>query len=107
MIKASEANKIRIGNMEIGEYLINKDFSGALISIKGAHGKSRCLREDRVYFILEGSGLFIIDGKEHTASANDLIFIPKSTPYDIKGNLKFFLLCSPGFRQEDVEMLNE
>ena len=32
---------------------------------------------------------------------NDLIFIPKDTTYNIIGNLKFFLICSPEFNPND------
>lgn len=87
--------------MKITEYKINPNFSGALIEIDGDHGKIKCINEDRIYFITEGSGKFIIDDKEETVSENDLVFIPKNTPYNIIGKLKFFLICSPEFNPED------
>lgn len=105
IIKASEANKKIVGAMRISEYKINKDFSCALIRIKGTHGKVRCIKEDRIYFIFEGKGFFIVNGKKQAVSAEDVVFIPKNTPYDIKGDLKFFLVCSPEFKPEDDEFL--
>jgi len=87
--------------MKITGYKINPNFSGALIEIDGHHGKIKCLNEDRIYFIIEGDGKFIINDKEEVVSKNDLVFIPKDTPYDITGKLKYFLICSPEFNPKD------
>lgn len=101
IIKSSKANQKKVDAMIINEYKINPSFSGALIEINGAHGKLKCLNEDRIYFIISGKGKFIIDKEETSVSKNDLIFIPKNTPYDLSGKLKYFLICSPEFKKED------
>ncbi len=97
IIKSSKLQKKKRGNMKITEYKINQEFSGAIIEIDGRHGKIKCTGEDRIYFILSGKGKFIIDGKSGTASKSDLIFIPKNTPYDISGKLRYFLISNPEF----------
>jgi mannose-6-phosphate isomerase-like protein (cupin superfamily) len=105
IIRASDATQKEIGSMRIMEYKINPDFSAAVIDIDGKHGKIKCPSEDRVYFILEGEGTFIIDGKEERVSKDDVILVPKNTPYDIAGTMRFFLLCTPEFRSEhDVSL---
>lgn len=101
LIKANKTNKKEVGPMIINEYKINPNFSGALIEIDGKHGKIRCPNEDRVYFIIENGGKFIINDKEESVSENDLVFIPKNTPYNIVGKMKFFLICSPEFKPGD------
>ena len=101
IIKHSETNKKIVGSMKIFEYKINTNFSGSLISTKGKHGTIKCLNEDRIYFILKGKGKFIIANKEESVKKNDLVFIPKNTPYDIIGKLKYFLICSPEFNSKD------
>lgn len=101
IIKYSQTNKKEHGSMKIAEYKLNQNFSGALIEINGRHGKVKCLNEDRIYFIIEGTGSFIIDDKEEKISANDVIFIPRNMPYDIIGRIKFFMICSPGFNPKD------
>ncbi|MCK4634692.1 MAG: hypothetical protein KAT37_02345 [Candidatus Aenigmarchaeota archaeon] len=106
IIKASEANQKEVGPMKINEYKINPDFSGALIEINGDHGELKCLNENRIYFIVEGEGKFVIDGEENAVSGNDLIFIPKNTPYNIIGKLKYFLICSPAFDPKDDVFLD-
>ena len=87
--------------MIINEYKINSNFSGALIEMNGDHGKVKCLGEDRIYFILEGEGKFVIGDESTDANPNDLIFVPKNTPYNIIGKMKYFLICSPEFDPKD------
>lgn len=106
LIKYFDANKKERGSMKIIEYKINPNFSGALIEIDGHHGKIKCSKEDRIYFIIEGNGKFIINDKEEAVSDNDLVFILKNTPYDIIGKLKYFLICSPEFNPKDDILLN-
>ena len=101
IIKSKDANQKKVGIMNIKEYKINPNFSGALIEINGNHGTLKCLKEDRIYFIIEGNGKFIINNQENVVSANDLIFIPKNTPYNIIGKMKYFLICSPKFNPDD------
>jgi mannose-6-phosphate isomerase-like protein (cupin superfamily) len=101
IIKSSDANEKKVGPMVIKEYKINSNFSGTLIEINGNHGKIKCLNEDRIYFIIDGKGKFIIDNKETSVSKSDLIFVPKNVPYDIRGKMKYFLVCSPEFKLGD------
>ena len=100
IIKGSETTSKKVGPMEIRSYKINSDFSLALINISGDHGKLKCLKEDRIYFIISGKGKFIINEKESLVSKNDLIFIPKNTPYNIIGKMKYTVLSSPEFNSK-------
>ena len=105
IIKESGSVKKQAGPMIINEYRFDPKYSGALIEIDGKHGKIKCTGEDRTYFIIEGKGKFVINNKESAVSKNDLIFIPKNTPYDIKGKLKLFLICSPEFNpKHDISL---
>ena len=101
IIKSRESNQKTVGPMVINEYKINADFSAAAIEINGDHGLLKCIGEDRIYFILDGEGKFIINDKESIVSPNDLIFIPKNTPYNVVGKMKYFLVCSPEFNPRD------
>lgn len=105
IIKKADANQKEKESMKITEYKINKDYSGSLIEIDGKHRKIKSLKDDRIYFILEGEGKFIIDNKETNVAKYDLIFIPKNTPYDIIGKMKYFLICSPKIKpEEDIRL---
>ncbi len=101
IIKNKEANKKQIRNMKITEYKINKNYSGSLVEIDGKHGKIMSKRDDRIYFILEGKGKFVINEKENKVEKYDLVFVPKNTSYDIQGKMKYFLVCSPEIKPGD------
>jgi mannose-6-phosphate isomerase-like protein (cupin superfamily) len=107
IIRFPGTNQKTRGPMKITEYKINPDFSGTLIEIDGNHGKTKCLKEDRIYFIMDGQGKFMINGKEEKVSAKDLVFVPKNTPYDITGRMRYFLVCSPEFSPEDDVNLDD
>lgn len=100
VIKFDDTSEKKVGPMNIREYKINPQFSGALIELDGDHGAMKNIAEDRIYFITEGNGVFIIHGKEHKVSAKDMIFIPQNTPYNIIGRLSFLLICNPEFQAE-------
>lgn len=100
IIKSEDSTQKKVGPMIINEYKINSKFSGALVEINGEHGSLKCLEEDRIYFIVEGTGKFIINNQEREISSYDLIFIPKKTPYNLVGKMKYFLICSPEFNPE-------
>ena len=87
--------------MKLNEYKMNSNFSGALVEINGDHGALKCLNEDRVYFIIEGAGTFVLDNTKQDIEPYDVIFVPKNTPYNIIGKMKYFLICSPEFKPGD------
>ena len=105
LVKKEQAGlKIR-KPMKIHGYNFSPKYSAALIEISGNHGKVKSLRGDRIYFILSGKGIFWINGKEYSVSEGDLVFIPKETPYNIIGKMKYFLVNSPAFDpKEDVKL---
>ena len=101
IIKKQATERKNIGAMKLNIYNINNNFSAAHIEINGKHGKLKCIGEDRIYFIISGKGKFIIDDKEKEVSENDLVFVPKNTPYNFEGKMTYFLVCSPAFKPED------
>lgn len=101
IIKKINTNEKFVWLMKINEYKINKNFSWTLIEINWNHWKLKCLNEDRIYFILEWKWQIIINDKITEIEPEDLIFIPKNTPYNIIWKMKYFLICSPEFNKED------
>ena len=64
IIKENEALEKKVGPMLIKDYKINPNFSGTLITIDGTHGLMKNIKEDRIYFVIEGKGKFIVNGEE-------------------------------------------
>lgn len=101
----TDAVKIGWDGLSGHAYSSSDDFSNASaacfeVTDKG-HGKVKTTHSDRIYYILEGSGQFTIDGKNETVQATDVIIVPKNTPYDYKASegtiLKLFLVHTPAF----------
>jgi mannose-6-phosphate isomerase-like protein (cupin superfamily) len=105
VLKFKLKNAYRFGwkGLEGLAYNSKEDFkraSAAMFEVTGRHGKVKSLVSDRVYLILKGKGEFIINGKKVPVEKNDVIIVPKNTPYDyrsIKGKLKLFLVHTPAF----------
>jgi mannose-6-phosphate isomerase-like protein (cupin superfamily) len=91
-------------------YNSKEDFLGAsaaYFEVDGAHGKVKTTLSDRIYFILEGKGEFIINDKIIPVEATDVVIVPKNTPYDYRGKMKLFLVHTPAFNADHEIKLEE
>lgn len=75
--------------------LITTDTGHATAIIE--HGCTFC------YFILEGSGEFVIDGMSEVCGVGDLVVIPAGHQFTYKGKLKMLLNVTPPFTPEQEE----
>lgn len=84
--------------------LINK-YNGVVIEdcFKG-HDKY-CLDtvSTYIYYILEGEGVFCIEGEKYTVKREDVIEIPPNTEFVFKGKMKLLLITTPDFRPENCK----
>ena len=55
---------------------------------------------DFVYYVLEGSGYFEINGEKEECKVGDLVVVPKGNKFIYKGKLKMLLSCTPPWTQE-------
>ena len=81
-------------------YNSKEDFanaSTAIFNVSKKHGRCKSLVSDRVYYVLEGTGEFIIEDKKISVKATDVIIVPKNTEYDYMGTMKLFLVHTPAF----------
>ena len=84
-------------------YSSKKDFknaSAAYFEVQTHHGKVKNRLSDRIYYVLEGKGRFIINNKIFPVIKTDLIIVPKNTSYDYVGKMKLFLVHVPAFDQK-------
>lgn len=102
----SRAKKIGWAGLDAWVYNSKEDFanaSGIYFEVTGAHGKIKTTLSDRIYFVIEGKGEFIIDGKKYQVKNKDMVIVPKNTPYNyfaVEGVLKLFLVHTPAFDPE-------
>ena len=92
-------------------YSTAEDFanaSGAYFEVTGSHGKTKSTKSDRVYFIIEGQGEFIVDDKVIEVAKSDMIIMPKNKVYDYKaknGVMKMFLVHTPAYDSDaDIKL---
>ena len=76
--------------------------SGLYIQLTGRHGKVKSKVSDRVYLILSGNVEFDIAGRTVTAEKDDIIIVPKNTPYDYWNKRdtisELFLVHTPAYQ---------
>lgn len=75
--------------------------SAAYLEVTGRHGKIKTTTSDRIYYVLDGNGIFTIGDENREVQKTDVVIIPKNTPYDFKAMngsvLKMFLVHTPAF----------
>jgi mannose-6-phosphate isomerase-like protein (cupin superfamily) len=77
------------------------------VSIAGHHERVVNHESDRVYYILEGSGRFQVgDGASiGPVAAADFVLIPRGTPYEFEGTMRYLVMNGPAFRPGSDEVL--
>lgn len=84
-------------------YNDSRDFpnaSGAYFEVTRSHGKVKTTKSDRVYYVLEGKGEFIVAGETISVEPTDVVIVPKDTEYDYRatsGTMKLFLVHTPAY----------
>lgn len=71
--------------------------SAAIFTLHGSCQKMKSLNSDRLYYVLKGKAIFIINNKRQLVKAGELVIIPMDTPYSYTGNMECFLVHSPAF----------
>jgi len=57
------------------------------------------------YYILEGTGVFEIDGQKEQCDKGDLVVIPKGLPFQYAGAMKMLLISVPWwFPEQEVTL---
>lgn len=62
---------------------------------------------DFIYYVLEGSGNFIVDGHSESCAIGDLVVIPAGKIFTYKGKLKMIASSTPPWSEEQEEALVE
>lgn len=93
------------GSLTVHEIFNDGNLSGAIVILNGTN---RCIRHEEAeatYLVLEGEGLFNVNGTEVYVEKGQLITIPKGTFYFDKGNMTMLAVNEPGFDASKVEVL--
>lgn len=111
--KLHDASKFGWEGLEGLSYSSREDFaeaSAARFKVIGAHGKVKSTSSNRVYLVLDGKGEFTINGVSEHVEKDDVIIVPKDTPYDYRAvgkPLELFLVHIPAYNPADEVQLAE
>jgi mannose-6-phosphate isomerase-like protein (cupin superfamily) len=100
----SKAFKSGWDGLDFWAYSSKDDFantSATYFETTKAHGKIKTTVSDRIYYVIEGQGVFEIDGSQEKVGPTDVIIVPKNTEYDYWATdgttLKLFMVHVPAF----------
>ncbi len=65
-------------------------FNALLVTVKDHHPRKRMVGATRCYFVVEGSGVFILDDQPHEVRIGDLFVITPGHEYEYHGTMKLF-----------------
>lgn len=76
--------------------LKDQDFAVHLVDVRRGHDTfiiSKALT--RIYYIIEGTGVFTIDRQRYDVAAGLLVEVPPGVEYSYSGSMKIFLVSHP------------
>jgi quercetin dioxygenase-like cupin family protein len=59
-------------------------------------------RSTELYYVLEGGGLVVLDGKEHRVRKGSLIHIPPGVVHGASGKMRVLVIGIPDIAEDDL-----
>lgn len=79
-----------------------KDISISIEEVFKGHDKYHTnVHSTKVYYCLEGNGIFCINGEKIKIEKGEIIEILPNTEFVFAGKMKLLLIMSPAFREQD------
>ncbi len=79
-----------------------KDISISLEEVFKGHDKYHTnVHSTKIYYCLEGNGIFCIAGEKINIEKGEMIEIAPNTEFVFAGKMKLLLIMSPAFRMQD------
>lgn len=76
--------------------------SATWVELDGRHQRLRNDHSDRIYYVLEGQARFRLGEEEPIeATAGDAVLIPRATPYELQGRLRYLVISAPATHPDD------
>lgn len=106
IVKAETRKPNNLGVLKVTQLLTEQTpFSVTQIEIDGENKRVRNRDCDAAYYVLEGNGIFSIEGVENEVGQGDIVFLPKGTAYQDSGKMKMLSIYQPPFNPDQVEFL--
>ncbi len=110
IVKSQDTEIQDNGYIKVKQLLNQKNInniSAAIVEINGKNKKIINRGGDALYYVLEGSGQFEINGQKEEVKKGDLIFIPKGTQYFDSGTLTMLSINNPRYDNKFIEYIEE
>lgn len=106
-----DANHFKKAGVEMWVYMNKNDCEEAGFvyqEVDGIH-ESEFINEKStfLYYIIEGEGVFVIEGKEYSVKATDVIAIPPKTKFYYKGKMKQILNTVPAWQEKYEKIIRK
>lgn len=106
IVKSHDALARHAENVVIFNYLTKEDsetVSLARAQLSGLHGPTVNPVSDRVYYVLTGEAVVMIDDRESLLKSGDMAFIRSGQRHSISGEAEYLVLNSPPFDPADEQ----
>jgi mannose-6-phosphate isomerase-like protein (cupin superfamily) len=100
-LKESEEKDYQV--TKVTDILTTDKFNVTKVKIEGVNNETKYgydSESDVAYYVLEGEGDCVIDGKAHHLKKGDLVFYPKGTRYKHLSGLTLLAIACPPFDRE-------
>ncbi len=99
-MRSTDASERQIAPNKTVQNYITKDISSAL-SFATTEATDYYEQEttpyNRLYYVLDGTLLVIVDGEEISLGVGDVCYLEKDTTYEMKGTFKAIIVNQPAF----------
>lgn len=83
-----------------------RGYNALLVDCVTRHYKTRLTGAERMYLVIEGEGVFTINGKKTTAAPHDFFIIEDGDTYEYAGEMKLFEFNVPATDGSNEEKLD-
>jgi mannose-6-phosphate isomerase-like protein (cupin superfamily) len=109
LVKNSTTSKRTVdSSMTITDYFsppLSPKISVVTANLNGNHSKRINKTCDQVYFVLEGSGIIIVNDKKFEVGPKDAVYIPAGATHSMNGVMEVIIINSPPFEMTQLVML--
>ncbi|MFA6549960.1 MAG: hypothetical protein WCT36_01225 [Candidatus Gracilibacteria bacterium] len=108
IFKLDKAKKVKKEGFTAFLYNLKQDFpsyNAVYVDCHKNHEKVYVKASHRIYFVIDGSGKFVVGDEENQVEKNDVIVIEPMTKYEYEGKMKLFEINFPATdRDDEVEV---
>jgi mannose-6-phosphate isomerase-like protein (cupin superfamily) len=105
----SSSKKRQIDEVLLINDLFSKEgaaFDFVIAELNGSHPTIINYVSERIYFILSGKAVVVVDETSFDVQENDLIYIMKGQKHSINGSVKYLIITSPPFDPKNEKVID-